>query len=169
MKKRTLKFAAYLLTTALLPTGCGTPSAPIDISKDDPQFIKHTAKQAQLLAIYDCVASDWQSEATPLGNGFIGAMVYGGIETDRIQINEHTLWSGSPGSDADYNGGAGRASRDENYRNLQYVRDTLQESMSDFTENHSTKADGENADCKSFGKDTVMLSAKAGESYVVNF
>lgn len=41
----------------------------------------------------------WERYALPIGNGFIGAMLYGGIELDRIQLNEHSLWSGGPGSD----------------------------------------------------------------------
>eukprot|EP01035_Chromulina_nebulosa_P028368 gene28368-37439_t len=34
-------------------------------------------------------------QALPLGNGLIGAMVYGGINLERIQLNEKSLWSGS--------------------------------------------------------------------------
>ncbi|MBI9019196.1 MAG: glycoside hydrolase family 95 protein [Phycisphaerae bacterium] len=40
----------------------------------------------------------WEKYALPLGNGFIGAMVYGGVGLERIQLNEHSLWSGGPGS-----------------------------------------------------------------------
>lgn len=40
-------------------------------------------------------AADW-NEALPLGNGKIGAMVFGGISTERIQINEETVWAGEP-------------------------------------------------------------------------
>ena len=32
----------------------------------------------------------------PIGNGRLGAMVYGNVETETIQLNEHTVWSGSP-------------------------------------------------------------------------
>ena len=34
--------------------------------------------------------------ALPVGNGRLGAMVFGGIETERFQLNEDTLWGGSP-------------------------------------------------------------------------
>ena len=40
-------------------------------------------------------ATVW-SEALPAGNGTLGAMVFGGIEHERIQLNEHSLWSGRP-------------------------------------------------------------------------
>ena len=45
-------------------------------------------------------AADW-SEALPLGNGTLGAMVFGGPGSERIQINEQTLWGGSPHDYAD--------------------------------------------------------------------
>lgn len=34
-------------------------------------------------------------KALPVGNGFLGAMIYGGVNTERIQLNEKSLWSGS--------------------------------------------------------------------------
>jgi hypothetical protein len=40
-------------------------------------------------------ASEWV-EALPIGNGKLGAMVFGGIERERLQLNEDTLWSGGP-------------------------------------------------------------------------
>ena len=44
---------------------------------------------------YDKPATRW-TEALPLGNGRIGAMVFGGTEDERVQINESTLWGGGP-------------------------------------------------------------------------
>lgn len=35
-------------------------------------------------------------EALPLGNSHLGAMVYGGTDTEEIQLNEETFWSGGP-------------------------------------------------------------------------
>lgn len=35
-------------------------------------------------------------EALPVGNGRLGAMVFGGIEKERVALNEDTLWSGYP-------------------------------------------------------------------------
>ena len=39
--------------------------------------------------------SSW-TEALPVGNGRIGAMVFGGINRERLQLNEDTLWGGGP-------------------------------------------------------------------------
>lgn len=44
---------------------------------------------------YDKPASQW-TEALPVGNGRIGAMIFGGVEEDLLQLNESTLWSGGP-------------------------------------------------------------------------
>ncbi len=37
----------------------------------------------------------WEN-ALPIGNGRLGAMIYGNVDTETVQLNEHTLWSGSP-------------------------------------------------------------------------
>ena len=44
---------------------------------------------------YKKPAVEWE-EALPLGNGHIGAMVFGGINEERIALNDDTLWSGYP-------------------------------------------------------------------------
>jgi len=46
---------------------------------------------------YDAPATDWEREALPIGNGRIGAMVFGGIAAERVQFTEKTLWTGGPG------------------------------------------------------------------------
>ena len=44
---------------------------------------------------YQSPAEDWNS-ALPLGNGKLGAMVFGGPVAERIQLNEDSLWSSGP-------------------------------------------------------------------------
>lgn len=44
---------------------------------------------------YSKPAAQWL-EALPIGNSHLGAMVYGGTNTEQIQLNEETFWSGSP-------------------------------------------------------------------------
>ena len=39
-------------------------------------------------------ADEW-NEALPIGNGRLGAMVFGGAKYDRIQLNEESVWSGN--------------------------------------------------------------------------
>jgi alpha-L-fucosidase 2 len=38
----------------------------------------------------------WERDALPVGNGRMGAMVFGGIDHERIQFNEETVWDGVP-------------------------------------------------------------------------
>jgi alpha-L-fucosidase 2 len=46
---------------------------------------------------YRAPARIWE-EALPVGNGIMGAMVFGGVPTEHIQYNEHTVWTGQPRS-----------------------------------------------------------------------
>lgn len=51
--------------------------------------------QKDLTLWYNQPATTW-TEALPVGNGRLGAMVFGGVENELIQLNEATLWSGGP-------------------------------------------------------------------------
>lgn len=51
--------------------------------------------QHDLRLWYDKPAQNW-NEALPLGNGRIGAMIFGRVDEELIQLNEETLWSGGP-------------------------------------------------------------------------
>lgn len=53
-------------------------------------------KQANLKLLYNKPAGNVWENALPIGNGFLGAMVYGNVDTETIQLNEYTVWSGSP-------------------------------------------------------------------------
>ena len=54
------------------------------------------AKESQPLELwYNQPAGVWE-EALPLGNGLTGAMIFGGVITERYALNDHTLWSGGP-------------------------------------------------------------------------
>jgi alpha-L-fucosidase 2 len=52
---------------------------------------------------YNKPAVAWE-EALPLGNGKAGAMVFGGVATERLQLNDNTLWSGYPEAGNNPNG-----------------------------------------------------------------
>ena len=63
---------------------------------------------------FDKPASYWE-EALPVGNGRIGAMVFGGTDTEEIQLNEETISTGGPYENWNPNG----------LKNLQKVRDLI--------------------------------------------
>lgn len=70
---------------------------------------------------YNTPATDWMKEALPIGNGYIGAMIFGNSQEEHIQFSEGTLWSGGPSSNTDYNFGI---QKDAN-KNLPKVRELL--------------------------------------------
>lgn len=63
-------------------------------------------------------ATAW-TDALPVGNGRIGAVCFGGVLRDRVQVNDSTCWSGAPGSRASPIGGDGP-------HHLAQVRDALE-------------------------------------------
>ena len=77
----------YLLGLALLLTGCLTPDAPRSGAHPGPE----------LKLWYDEPAAQWM-EALPVGNGRLGAMLFGGPGQERLQLNEETVWAGEPGN-----------------------------------------------------------------------
>jgi alpha-L-fucosidase 2 len=53
------------------------------------------ARPGNSLLWYRQPAEKW-TDALPIGNGWLGAMVFGGVESERLQLNTDTLWSGAP-------------------------------------------------------------------------
>lgn len=74
------------------------------------------AQQNENTLWYKQSAKEW-TEALPIGNGKIGAMIFGGVAKDRIQFNEETLWTGSP---RNYN-------KQDAYKYLPQIRTLLQQ------------------------------------------
>src|SRR5512133_2652608 len=83
---------SIILGAALLLAGLGTT---IHASPD-------SSHAAPLTLYYPQPAKVW-TEALPLGNGRLGAMVFGGVERERLQLNEDTLWAGGPYDPANTN------------------------------------------------------------------
>ena len=69
---------------------------PSGIQAGDPAFTGQAVPPDQPLALwYQRPAREWL-EALPVGNGRLGGMVYGGVPSERIGLNDDTLWSGGP-------------------------------------------------------------------------
>lgn len=68
-------------------------------------------------------ATNWMTQALPIGNGYVGTMFFGGIQEEQIQFSEGTLWSGGPDSNPDYNFGI----RKDAHKSLPKVRALLKE------------------------------------------
>lgn len=61
----------------------------------EPAQIAAPRPASEMVLWYRQPAEKWL-EAIPLGNGLMGAMVFGGIQRERIALNESTFWSGRP-------------------------------------------------------------------------
>ena len=82
------------LSASVAKPACDQPKVPVIVGcKSGP---------AQPLALwYRQPAKRWL-EALPVGNGRLGAMVFGGVQQEKLALNESTLWSGAP-SDTNVN------------------------------------------------------------------
>ena len=59
------------------------------------KFIEKAKPPTEPLTLwYRKPASDWETQALPIGNSRMGAMVFGGVERERIQLNEESVWDG---------------------------------------------------------------------------
>ncbi|MFC4912635.1 glycosyl hydrolase family 95 catalytic domain-containing protein [Actinomadura gamaensis] len=73
---------------------------------------------------YDSPATDWESESLPIGNGALGASVFGGVQAECLLLNEKTLWTGGPGSREGYD--FGNRHRPDALRTVQRLLDEKQ-------------------------------------------
>jgi alpha-L-fucosidase 2 len=72
------------------------PSTPSTFNGFDGKFTGYAQPPEEPLNLwYRRPASQWV-EALPVGNGRLAAMVFGGIDRERLQLNEGTLWAGGP-------------------------------------------------------------------------
>lgn len=85
MKNSILIFSLLLTVLELNAQQQVVTSEAIDSKSFDPANVMW----------YDKPAAVWE-DALPVGNGRLGAMVFGGVKEERIQLNEETYWSGGP-------------------------------------------------------------------------
>jgi alpha-L-fucosidase 2 len=76
---------------------CMTFRAALSLIFSIAPFSLLSAAEKDWVLSYTAPATKWE-QALPVGNGHLGAMVYGGIGLERIQCNEHTVWKGQPRS-----------------------------------------------------------------------
>ena len=111
MKRKLSKAGGKALSVALAMATV-VSAAPFSVAAEDNVALAQTQEtEGNALRLwYDEEAPNsytgWEQWALPLGNSAIGASVFGGVQTERIQLNEKSLWSGGPSdSRPEYNGG----------------------------------------------------------------
>jgi len=91
MTKQALWFTTRFVAIFVAGVGLSQLAKAADI-----QFTNQSSAPAEPLSLwYQKPASQW-TEALPIGNGRLGAMVFGGVNRERLQLNEDTLWAGGP-------------------------------------------------------------------------
>ena len=87
LKLRNVLTRGLLFSTLLFSLGStgefskAKATAPITIENPKPEGKK-------LSLWYNEPAKDWEKQALPIGNGYMGGMVFGGVQQERIQFNE---------------------------------------------------------------------------------
>ncbi len=84
---------SFLQSASLATAAIGLkPMAGMGATTGDP--LSHADPSKTCCLWYDRPAKAWMTEALPIGNGPMGAMLFGGTEVERIQFNEISLWTG---------------------------------------------------------------------------
>ena len=95
------KYPRYSLPSILFAAILILPVVP---AKAEIEFLGSATAPSEPLSLwYRQPAAKW-TEALPVGNGRIGSMVFGGINRERLQLNEDTLWGGGPYDPVNTNG-----------------------------------------------------------------
>lgn len=132
---------ASIITTCVASAWPKQPEEPNNPSVDY-EFINDAPPPEEPLTLwYREPALKWEENALPVGNGRLAAMVFGGINHERIQFNEETLWDGVP---TDY---------------------TNPEALEALPEVQSLLFEGKNHEAKSLAKRKMMGSPYKIKSY----
>jgi len=97
-----------IFSLALIAIAISAASEGYGMKQDEPA-------QAPLKIWFKEPAELWR-QALPVGNGSLGAMVFGGVKTERLQLNEETVWTGRKLYDRD---------KKEGYKHLDTIRQLL--------------------------------------------
>ena len=85
----------------------------------------------------------WEEYCLPIGNGYLGASFFGGIDKERIVLNEKTLWVGGPSPNRpSYNGG----NRKDAYKSVRKVQELLHDGKYDEAVENLSMLTCENGD-----------------------
>ena len=104
MRARTMtKMMSAVLSAAMLVT-----SVPAAAMAEPIGAVSEKTEGNPLRLWYNKPAADdqWQEESLPIGNGDMGANIFGAVESEHLTFNEKTLWTGGPSeSRPNYMGG----------------------------------------------------------------
>ena len=112
--------AVMVATSAQLPVmPAKAETAKVEAAKDDLK-IWYSSPAANSY-------NGWEQWALPLGNSGIGASVFGGVASDRIQLNEKSLWSGGPAAQRPNYMGGNIETQGQNGKIIKQVQQLMKE------------------------------------------
>lgn len=116
--------AAVLLAGISLANGQEHPATNFLWYEQPAQLTGITKGDSKNLGAIDGYnGNSWESQALPIGNGRIGAMVFGGDMRERLALNENSLWSGGDNPGGGY--GAGPEATSDQFGSFQPFADAL--------------------------------------------
>lgn len=166
MKRRMIAMAASvaLLTSAVQPALRVTGDSQIGQGEISASTVPLQAWYTQPAPL---TADGWEQQATQLGNGLIGAMVFGGVAKEKIQVNEKSIWSGGLGADENFNYGI-QTDSDKAKAALNELRSILQKQATDFANTKKAYIDGNGklvTGNYSYGADAARITELEQELY----
>ncbi len=115
-------------------------------------------------------ANNWMTSALPIGNGRIGAMIFGGVEQEHIQFNDKTLWTGSTTQRGGYQNFGDIFINFENHHEYkEYTRDL---NLENAIAHVNYKADGVSYSREYFAShpdDAIIMRFTANKKGKINF
>ncbi len=97
MKHCAIAAIAELVTIVAATAHAQPAMLEAETPKTQFTFVQEASPPREPLTLwYRRPAAKWETEALPVGNGRLAAMVFGGIDHERIQFNEESVWDGVP-------------------------------------------------------------------------
>ena len=135
MKIKNLIIGSFL-SSALLFSSFGSSGLNVKAEQTSSSSNEVSQQSNKDLSLwYREPATNWESQALPIGNGHMGGMIFGGVKQEHIQFNEKTLWTGGPNSSRDYTFGNREGAADH----LASVREKLANGDKNGAESESSQ------------------------------
>lgn len=109
------KIISLMMTVALAATMNFSVAIPAKAAEQIKESDSHLKLWYDEPASITKSSDTWQEATLPIGNGILGANIYGELGEEHLTLNEETLWSGGRGSVDNYNGGNPSESKVETY------------------------------------------------------
>ncbi len=88
MKRKFLKKIALIVSLMVVGQSVYTFAKSSRFNEVEKSTLNENIDLDKLALWYDEPATNWENEALPIGNGYMGGMIFGSVASERIQYNE---------------------------------------------------------------------------------